>query len=188
MCMNQMIAQVPSAKPYRKRHLESVEQMIRLNEADAEGDGAVEPMKLAVLLRSRRGSGDHPHPARQPRHRADGLRGGRHVRGLLLHHRFERDARQPHREGRAARPLPIRRLSSLPRLSPRCDRRVQAPGDSTATRPQVAAGTCSLQARHRQRNGLRGAAGEQQQARSASGGCPTPACSPRDGDRSLTQP
>jgi phosphatidylserine decarboxylase len=30
MYMNQMIAQVPSAKPYSKRHLESVEQMMRL--------------------------------------------------------------------------------------------------------------------------------------------------------------
>jgi phosphatidylserine decarboxylase len=30
MYMNQMIAQVPSAKPYRTRHLESVEQMVRL--------------------------------------------------------------------------------------------------------------------------------------------------------------
>ena len=28
--MNQMIDQVPSTKPYRKRHLESVEQMLRL--------------------------------------------------------------------------------------------------------------------------------------------------------------
>ncbi|MCW3029942.1 MAG: hypothetical protein JWM66_75, partial [Solirubrobacterales bacterium] len=27
--MNQMIAQVPSAKPYSKRHLESVEQLLR---------------------------------------------------------------------------------------------------------------------------------------------------------------
>jgi phosphatidylserine decarboxylase len=30
MYMNQMIAQVPSSKPYTKRHLESVEQMLRL--------------------------------------------------------------------------------------------------------------------------------------------------------------
>ena len=30
MYVNQMIAQVPSTKPYRKRHLESVEQMLRL--------------------------------------------------------------------------------------------------------------------------------------------------------------
>jgi phosphatidylserine decarboxylase len=30
MYINQMIAQVPSAKPYRKRHLESVKQMVRL--------------------------------------------------------------------------------------------------------------------------------------------------------------
>ncbi len=30
MYMNQMIAQVPSTKPYRQRHLESVEQMVRL--------------------------------------------------------------------------------------------------------------------------------------------------------------
>jgi phosphatidylserine decarboxylase len=30
MYMHQMIAQVPSTKPYRKRHLESVEQMMRL--------------------------------------------------------------------------------------------------------------------------------------------------------------
>ncbi len=28
MYMSQMIAQVPSSKPYRKRHLESVEQML----------------------------------------------------------------------------------------------------------------------------------------------------------------
>ena len=30
MHINQMIAQVPTAKPYRKRHLESVEQLLRL--------------------------------------------------------------------------------------------------------------------------------------------------------------
>jgi phosphatidylserine decarboxylase len=30
MYINQMIAQVPSAKPYRKRHLQSVPQMLRL--------------------------------------------------------------------------------------------------------------------------------------------------------------
>jgi phosphatidylserine decarboxylase len=30
MYMNQMIAQVPTAKPYRRRHLESVEQLLRL--------------------------------------------------------------------------------------------------------------------------------------------------------------
>jgi phosphatidylserine decarboxylase len=30
MYVNQMIAQVPGAKPYRKRHLESVQQMVRL--------------------------------------------------------------------------------------------------------------------------------------------------------------
>ena len=30
MHLNQMIEQVPSAKPYRERHLESVEQMLRL--------------------------------------------------------------------------------------------------------------------------------------------------------------
>jgi phosphatidylserine decarboxylase len=30
MYMNQMIAQVPGTKPYLKRHLESVEQMLRM--------------------------------------------------------------------------------------------------------------------------------------------------------------
>ena len=30
MYLNQMIDQVPSTKPYRKRHLESVQQMLRL--------------------------------------------------------------------------------------------------------------------------------------------------------------
>jgi phosphatidylserine decarboxylase len=30
MYVNQMIAQVPGAKPYRKRHLESVQQMLGL--------------------------------------------------------------------------------------------------------------------------------------------------------------
>ena len=30
MCVSQMIAQVPASKPYRKRHVESVEQLLRL--------------------------------------------------------------------------------------------------------------------------------------------------------------
>ena len=55
MYMNQMIAQVPSTKPYPKRHLESVEQMLRLiNEvltmAPEFGPGAMVATPLGAIL------------------------------------------------------------------------------------------------------------------------------------------
>jgi phosphatidylserine decarboxylase len=55
MYVSQMIAQVPSTKPYRKRHLESVEQMLRLiNEvltmAPEFGESALVATPLGALL------------------------------------------------------------------------------------------------------------------------------------------
>src|SRR5487761_1690499 len=55
MYMNQMIEQVPSSKPYRKRHLEGVEQMLRLiNEvltmAPEFGESAMVATPLAAIL------------------------------------------------------------------------------------------------------------------------------------------
>jgi phosphatidylserine decarboxylase len=55
MYMNQMIAQVPGAKPYRRRHVESVQQMLRLiNEvltmAPEFGESAMVATPLAAIL------------------------------------------------------------------------------------------------------------------------------------------
>lgn len=55
MYLNQMIAQVPSTKPYRKRHLHSVEQLLRLiNEvltmAPEFGESAMVATPLAAIL------------------------------------------------------------------------------------------------------------------------------------------
>jgi phosphatidylserine decarboxylase len=55
MYMNQMVVQVPSAKPYRRRHLQSVEQMLRLiNEvltmAPEFGETAMVATPLAAIL------------------------------------------------------------------------------------------------------------------------------------------
>jgi phosphatidylserine decarboxylase len=55
MYVNEMIAQVPSSKPYRKRHLQSVEQMLRLiNEvltmAPEFGEDAMVATPLAAIL------------------------------------------------------------------------------------------------------------------------------------------
>src|SRR5690349_6773646 len=55
MYVNQMIAQVPSIKPYRKRHLESVQQMVRLiNEvltmAPEFGENALVATPLGAIL------------------------------------------------------------------------------------------------------------------------------------------
>ena len=69
------------------------------SEADSEGANAVEPTKLAVLPSSRRGPGGHPRQDRQPGHRTDGVRAGRHGGGFLVHDRPEGDARLPRRQG-----------------------------------------------------------------------------------------
>ena len=55
MYLNQMIAQVPGTKPYRKRHLESVKQMLRLiNEvltmAPEFGESTMVATPLAAIL------------------------------------------------------------------------------------------------------------------------------------------
>jgi phosphatidylserine decarboxylase len=61
MYMNQMVVQVPSAKPYRKRHLESVTQMLRLiNEvltmAPEFGETAMVATPLGAILDSAMGT------------------------------------------------------------------------------------------------------------------------------------
>ena len=85
--VNQMIAQVPSAKPYRKRHLESVEQLLRLiNEVlrldslprlSARRDRRIHPRGHSAATRPPGAVGTGPLEARHRRH--DSLNGQRAV-------------------------------------------------------------------------------------------------------------
>jgi Phosphatidylserine decarboxylase len=93
-------------------------------------------------------AGGHHHRGRQSRHRLDGLRAGRHERGVVLHDRPENRARLPRRERRGARLFSVRRLDSLPRLPAGRHRRVLPHGNPAAASCGSAPGASPIEARH----------------------------------------
>jgi phosphatidylserine decarboxylase len=96
-----------SATNYHRWHSPVADTVLRAfvqegtycSEADSEGADAVEPTNSQSYLAHVAARVDHPHRRRRSRHRPGGLRAGRHVGRLLLHHPLERQARLPRDEG-----------------------------------------------------------------------------------------